>query len=218
MKSSEEREQLFRQAKKLAPEFKELYRSRRQQLLVDRARILREKQFAIQLQEECLKEKEKVTQDLMSYGLWQTEIQVHEGLRRLRSNSDKLKALKCQLDFRKKVLEQKAPKDVFYLSKNKKKLTCNEVVKNLLTLLAVSSTDATQTSSPFRASQESLVGKRICHRWKDSDGTEQWYYGNILSLVPGTNDWFNIQYDGEDVILSLNLFVDIEKGDLDIVG
>ena len=121
MKSSEEREQLFRQAKKLAPEFKELYRSRRQQLLVDRARILREKQFAIQqLQEKRLKEKEKVTQDLMSYGLWQTEIQVHEGLRRLRSNSDKLKALKCQLDFRKKVLEQKAPKDVFYLSKNKK--------------------------------------------------------------------------------------------------
>ena len=91
-------------------------------------------------------------------------------------------------------------------------------MKNLLILLAVSSTDATQTSSPFRASQESLVGKRIYHRWKDSDGTELWYYGNILSLVPGTNDWFNIQYDGEDVILSLNLFVDIEKGDLDIVG
>ena len=144
---------------------------------------------------------------------------MHEGLKKLRSNSDKLKALKCQLDFRKKVLEQQAPKEVFFLSKNKKKLTCDEVVKNLLTLLAVSSiTDATQTFSPFRASQESLVGKRIRHRWKDSDGTDQWYYGNILSLVPGTNDWFNIQYDGEEVILSLNLFVDIEKGDLDIVG
>ena len=40
--------------------------------------------------------------------------------------------------------------------------------------------------------QETLIGKRICHQWKDSDGLEQWYYGNILSLVPGTNDWFNV--------------------------
>ena len=65
------------------------------------------------------------------------------------------------------------------------------------------------TSHPvlFTASQETLIGKRICHRWKDSDGVEQWYYGNILSLVLGTNDWFNVQYNGEDVILCLNLLL-----------
>ena len=98
----------------------------------------------------------------------------------------------------------------------------DKVVSNLLTLLtSFSSTSPSQeTSHPdlFTASQETLVGKRICHRWKDSDGVEQWCYGNILSLVPGTNDWFNVQYDGEDVILSLNLFQDIEKGNLNIVG
>ena len=98
----------------------------------------------------------------------------------------------------------------------------DKVVSNLLTLLtSFSSTSPSQeTSHPdlFTASQETLVGKRICHRWKDSDRVEQWYYGNILSLVPGTNDWFNVQYDGEDVILSLNLFQDIEKGNLNIVG
>ena len=56
-----------------------------------------------------------------------------------------------------------------------------------------------------------MIGKRIHHRWKGSSGTELWYYG---SLVPGTTDWFNVKYDGEDTILSLNLFIDIEEGDL----
>lgn len=51
------------------------------------------------------------------------------------------------------------------------------------------------------------------HRWKNLDGTEQWYYGKILSLMPGTTDWFNVKYDNEDTILSLNLFVDIEEKD-----
>ena len=107
------------------------------------------------------------------------------------------------------------------MTKNRKKLTVDEVVSNLLTLLtSFSSTHPSQESSCpdlFTASQETLIGKRICHRWKDSNGVEQWYYGNILSLVPGTNDWFNVQYDGEDVILSLNLFLDIQKGDLNIL-
>ena len=93
---------------------------------------------------------------------------------------------------------------------------------NLLTLLTSCSSTSTypsqESSRPdlLAASQETLIGKRICYRWKDNDGIEQWYYGNILSLVPGTNNWFNVQYDG-DVILSLNLFLDIEKGDLNII-
>ena len=40
---------------------------------------------------------------------------------------------------------------------------------------------------------------------KNSDGMEQWYYGNILTLISGNNHWFNVQHDGE-------LFVDIQKG------
>ena len=42
------------------------------------------------------------------------------------------------------------------------------------------------------------------------------YYGKILSLVPGTIDWFNILYDGEDLVVSINL-IDIERGDLNFV-
>ena len=79
-----------------------MYTSRREQLLEDWALVLKEKQLALQkLQEKRLKEKEKITQDIMVYGLWQTETQVTEGLEKLRTNG--LKALKCQLEFWKKV-------------------------------------------------------------------------------------------------------------------
>ena len=40
----------------------------------------------------------------MLYGLWQSESQVNSALEKLSSTSEKLKALKCQLDFRKKGL------------------------------------------------------------------------------------------------------------------
>ena len=58
---------------------------------------------------------------------------------------------------------------------------------------------------------EGLVGKRIKHKWNDD--IEKWYFGTILDLVPFTNDWYNVKYDGEEEILSLNLLIDIEKGD-----
>ena len=70
--------------------------------------------------------------------------------------------------------------------------------------------------SPFTAIQESLIGRRIRHKWKLSDGSEQLYYGKILSLVPGTRDWFNVSYDGKDLVVSIN-FIDIERGDLNFV-
>ena len=63
--------------------------------------------------------------------------------------------------------------------------------------------------------QESLVGKKRRRRWCNPDGTEQWYTGRILSVVPGTTEWFNVQYDGEQ---ELNLYTDIDNGDLDIIG
>ena len=93
-------------------------------------------------------------------------------------------------------------------------LSVEEAVTNLVSLL--SSTLGSSTPTPFVARQEWLIGKLIHHRWKDASDTELWYYGTILSLVPGTTDWFNVKYDAEDTILSINLFIDIEKGDLRI--
>ena len=63
---------------------------------------------------------------------------------------------------------------------------------------------------------EGLIGRRIKHRWI-VDGEEQWYFGTILDVVPGTDDWYNVQYDNEYQVLSLNLLLDIEQGDLEFV-
>ena len=104
------------------------------------------------------------------------------------------------------------------MSQNRKKLSVDEVVANLLVLISPLHSQRLAPVSPFTATQESLIGRCISHKWKLSDGSEQLYYGKILSLVPGTIDWFNVlYYDGEDLVVSINLLTDIERGDLNFV-
>ena len=79
-----------------------------------------------------MQEKEKLTETMMIYGLWQNEKQMEAGLMKLKTKTDKFQALKVQLDFRKKVLQQN-PDDrgIFCFSRNKKKLSIEEVCSNL---------------------------------------------------------------------------------------
>ena len=147
-------------------------------------------------------------------GLWQTEEQITAGLAGLKSKTAKLKALKCQLDFRKKVLQQSyRDKTVFQATVNGKKLSVDEVTHNLIKLLSTGSESNTPPQLPEDSEAADLVGKRICHRWLVADD-EEWFTGLILSVVPGMNSWFNVKYDGEEQILTLNLFEDMRSGDL----
>ena len=67
----------------------------------------------------------------MRYGLWQSEYDVREGLNKLTTKTEKLWALKAQLEFRKKVLEQTGfDKESFFLSKNGKQLSVQEISSN----------------------------------------------------------------------------------------
>ena len=148
-------------------------------------------------------------------GLWQSREQVDEKLGAIKTKKDKVKALKVQLDFRKKVLEQShSDKDIFFITKQSKQLPVEVIYENLCKLL--SSAQLVITPGTLSTNCQSLIGKEIHHRWKDQDGEERWYKGKVLSLVPGTTEWFNVKYDGEDDILTLNLLLDIEKGDLDV--
>ena len=162
-KSPQDREAIFKRARKVAPEFKDLYKQRRRQLLEDRSKVLHDKQIALQkLREKKFREKEKLTEEIMTYGLWQSKSQVTSGLEKIRSVSEKLKALKTQLDFRRKILEQTGPKEIFCTSKNRRKCSVDEVVGNLATLFTPSCCEpVTHPSSPFVATQESLIGKRM---------------------------------------------------------
>ena len=207
-KSEAERSKLLQKARACGPELKNQYQAHKKQLVEERAGILQAKQAALmRLQEKRVQEKEKLTQTMMIYGLWQNEQQMQAGLMKLKTKTSKFQALKAQLDFRKKVLEQNpADKSVFCLSKNKKKLSIEEVCSNLCELFP---------PTPG-CDKEGLIGKRIKHKWS-VDGSDKWYLGTILDVVAGTSDWYNVRYDDEEEVLSLNLLLDIEKGDLEFI-
>ena len=216
-KPAEEKQDLIKKARSLAPEFKQLYKLRRQKLLEERSKMLQAKQLQLErMRQKKLKEKEQLTQNIVMYGLWQSREQVDEKLGAIKTEKDKVKALKVQLDFRKKVLEQShSDKDIFFITKQSKQLPVEIICENLCKLL--SSAQLVITPGTLAINCQSLIGKEIHHRWKDQDGEERWYKGKVLSLVPGTTEWFNVKYDGEDDILTLNLLLDIEKGDLDVI-
>ena len=96
-------------------------------------------------------------------------------------------------------------KTMFHLSQSncRRNLSVDEVCSNLCTL-----------ASCYQ--QVDLVISRIRHRW-NMGGSEHWYLGAILDIVPCTDDWYNVKYDDEEQILSLNVKVDIDKGDLEFV-
>ena len=217
-KPIEEVQELMKKARSKAPEFKHQYEERRKRMHEERIELLRAKQLAVlAAQERSVKQKEQLTQDIIKYGLWQSSAQISDGLHQLKSKTEKFKALKAQLNFRKKVLQQvPLNKEIFFTTRNGKQLTIEEISSNLALLLQHST--QVPTNLLISLNQESLVGKRIRHRWCNPDGTEQWYTGCILSVVLGTTEWFNVQYDGEQEVLSLNLYTDIDNGDLDIIG
>ena len=215
-KSQAEVKDLLQKARNVAPEFKQLYEDRRKQMQEERTQLLKAKEQALQAaKEKSLRQKEQLTQEVVQCGLWQTHHDIMNGLGKEKSKSAKLKVLKVQLNFRNEVLEQKHPdKEVFAFSRKGKQLSVDELVSNLEKLLSTSPLQDRHAAE----NQQSLIGKTIRHKWCNEDGVEQWYTGHILSAVEGSTEWFNVQYDGEEDVLTLNLYEDIENGDLDIVA
>ena len=107
----------------------------------------------LEMEEKKVQEKENLAQAIMIYCPWQNEQQMRAGLMKFKFKTSKLQA---QLEFRRKVLEQnQADKSIFCLSKNRRKLSVDEVCGKLC--------------KPFQPSnsgsdKEGLIGKRIKHR------------------------------------------------------
>ena len=215
-KTQDEKQDLLKKARSLSPEFKQLYRLQKQRLLKERCKILQAKQLQLeQMRQKNLREKETLTENILIYGLWQSKEQVNEQLRKLKTKKEKIKALKVQLDFRKKVLEQTHyDKEIFFITKQSKQLPVEVICENLCKLF---SSSQVVNARAVATNYQSLVGREIYHKWKDEDGEDRWYKGKVLSLVPGTTEWYNVKYDGEDNILTLNLLLDIKNGDLDVI-
>ena len=135
-KPTEEVQELMKKARSMAPEFKHLYDERRKCMRAERVELLRAKQLAVlAAQERSMKQKEQLTQDIIKYGLWQSPAKITDGLSQLKSKTEKYKALKAQLHFRKKVLQQVPPNKIFFTTRNGKQLTIEEISTNLALLL-----------------------------------------------------------------------------------
>ena len=92
-KSAEEIQHLLQAARKKEPEFKKLYKQRKQDILEGRIKALHEKQCALDAaRKRGLRLKEKLTQDIIHYGLWQTKEEITTGVAKQKSKTGKLKA------------------------------------------------------------------------------------------------------------------------------
>ena len=216
-KSAQEREDLFKLAREKGPKFRKIFKARRLEMLEEKAKQMREKQAtAARKRVKERKEKEDLTQAIISMGLWQTTDQIEAGLSKLRSKTSKLKALKTQLDFRKKVLQQTHPnKLVFQLSHMGHQYTVDEMKQNLLQLLP----HGKQFSHSHISCPSDITGMRIQHRWI-VEGESEWFTGVILGrvAVDSSSSWYNILYDGEESIVTLDVKEDIEAGDIVFLG
>lgn len=134
------------------------------------------------------------------------------------SLTEKRKALEAQLPFRQKMLKQTyKKKDVFRFSEKGKKHTINKLKENLTKLIEEAYHGPTEEKLQSRAPL--IVGKRVTHRFEDAE-----YMGNVISVVPGFVNFYNIVYDkdvGADgitqTLYTYKLLEDYRNGDLDII-
>ena len=137
-----------------------------------------------ELEQKKLKQKEDLTNDIVYFGLWQSENEVDLCLASIPTKTEKEKALKTQLRFREKVLQQKMVKSVFAFScrENDKRifLSIDELANNVKILVRQAFTlPSTSASANDDASVPVLIGKQVLHKFANNT----WYKGNIISQV-----------------------------------
>ena len=97
-KSQDELKSLMETARKLVPKHKQKFRERLAAIQAHRTEVQqkqeKEKQAAKQ---KFLLEKERITTDMIQFGLWQSETDVNEGLKIAKSETQKRQLLKAKL-------------------------------------------------------------------------------------------------------------------------
>jgi len=132
------------------------------------------------------------------------------------NTKEKINALQAQLKFRKNILKQKHPDmKIFNLSKRKpngryEKLTIDALKKNIMEL--VQSAARIPTAEIQTSGVPLLVGKVIDHTFADKV-----YRGEVLGVVPGFPEWYNVKYDGDEALYVYNLLEDCRRGDVKMV-
>lgn len=106
-KSDEEKLVLLNDARKNAKVARAKFKERMQEIERRRKLILEEKMKKAEgVEKSKLKELQNYTDELLAWGLWQSDDQLNFHLGILKSDSQKIKASKAQLNFRKYVFQQ----------------------------------------------------------------------------------------------------------------
>lgn len=128
----------------------------------------------------------KLTNDVLYYGLLQSENQVNDLLRSGEiSHGAKIEALKAQLHFRKDVLGQKASDSKLYNvtvqvgPKKRRNLSAKELGVNIIKLIEEAMESARMQTEEEEGNPR-LLKKRIQHCF-DVDGEKRWYTGTVVS-------------------------------------
>jgi hypothetical protein len=189
-KSEEERGKLIAEASKDVKTVRKKFKSRLTAITENRREAVQlEIAKKEMLRREKIRKQEAYTKDILTHGLWQSEVEVDNMLPSYTKIKDKIEALKAQISFRKNVLlQQTDTKETFNFSKkkpqskSKQNLSVNELTCNLKTLIK----QAVVKNQESGVNEHMLVGKRVRHRFnKECDGKTEtaWYSGKIISQV-----------------------------------
>ena len=183
-KSKVEIDSLLHDARRQVKFTREKFKTRQKEIHQRRLEMIQEKAKKYEeLERKKLKQKENMTNEIIYFGLWQSETEVDQKLLLISSKSEKEKALKAQIRFREKVLEQKMDKSLSCFSHkiNDKRVPLSvdnlrdnvkQLIINAFTLPSTSARNA-PTSLPV------LVGKQVQHKFDNG----VWYNGKVISQV-----------------------------------
>ena len=211
-KSAADKARMMEEARKNAPRYRKAYQQRVSQIEKDNIKRQQEREKKKkEAERKCIEMKEKITSEIINFGLWQSVAEIDSCLEGIKSETQKRAALKAQLRFRKTVLQQEAPDSVYrFSSKERGGQFHSQLLRDNLVKLIHVANDKETSPSP-------LTGKVVKHRF-EANGKQKIYKGRVISQVPGFPEWFNIVYTDEpDTIYSYKLSEDIERGDLQIL-
>ncbi|WAR00569.1 SPIN4-like protein [Mya arenaria] len=196
--------------KKDVKHLRRAFKQRNAQIETERRRILAEKrEKAEQAEQNRIKKREDITDNVQLWGLWQTEQEVDSSLSRIKTKTEQVSALKAQLNFRKTKCEDKS---VYRMSKkvdNKNvPLSVEELTLNVKKLVR----KAYEVDVVANPDEQVLVGRKIDHAFM-TDGERTWYIGK----APGFPSWFNVKYSGDQAIYSYRLLDDLKSGELKLI-
>ncbi len=162
---------------------------------------------------------EKITNEIIYYGLWQTEKEVDERIVTYSRKTELVAALKAQLNFRQHVLGQSTGEATDFTFSYKVdgkvvQVTPEDLTKKLKKLVLHAYT-LPQVESEGNTSH--LVRKRVTHKFDIPGEGEKWFPGTVISQVPGYPDWLNIKYDDEEGVFTYKLLEDLKNGNLKLI-